>query len=225
MKRILSLTAGAVLVAATFASPAAAQLVNFPVTASPHGVSGSARGVTIAGLYGRGLNDNSGKLDSFGGAAILTVGRIAIKAGVMSVTDANPATAEAEIGYAGQVEVGILGSGPVAISAFVGLGALNNVITRNIPFGAAIGISPALSGGTTLEIWGAARGQSAKIDATGAESEIGFGGSGGVRLTLPMGLGFGAFIDVLSIDRFNLGSKSSETLFGGAVAYTFAIGG
>ncbi len=222
MKRTLGFIAVAALVAGSV-TPASAQLWNFPVVATPNALfAGGGPTVGIYGLYGRGLNDDSGKLDAFGGAAVLGLNRFAIKAGAMSVRNGS-----SEITFAGQIEAGLFApeGSPVAISAFAGFGTLNNVISTNIPFGLAIGIAPPMEGGTQVTIFGAARGQMTKIDSPGASNEFGFGGSGGVGVVLPMGIGFGAAVDFLSIDLAGSGSSTSALGVGAWVGYNFSVGG
>lgn len=222
MKRTLGFIAVAALVAGSV-TPAQAQLWNYPVMANPNALfGGDGTSVGIYGLYGRGLNDDSGKLNSFGGAAVLGLNRFAVKAGATSVKNGS-----SEISFAGQIEAGLFApeGSPIAVSAFAGFGMLNNVISMNVPFGVALGIAPPMSGGTAVNIFFAARGQMTKLDVTGASSEFGFGGSGGVGVMLPMGIAFGAALDFLSIDLAGSGSSTSALGLGAFVGYNFAVGG
>lgn len=228
MKRTLGLVAVAALAASVIASPAMAQLVNFPVHASPNARFAEGNSVGIYGGYGRGLNDDSGKLDSFGGAAVVGFNRFAIKAGAASVKDGG-GPGDSKITFGGQVEVGIFkpAESPIAISGFAGYGLMSDVIKMRVPFGLAIGVAPPMSGGTTVEIWGAARGELSQLDELvlpGSSSQFGFGASGGVSVSLEMGVSLGVAIDWLSIDLADTGSSTSGLLFGGFVGYSFALG-
>ena len=221
MKRTLGLLSVAALAAGMFAAPASAQLVNFPVVVSPHGAQQRAFG--IAGLYGKGLNDDSGKLTSIGGAAGIALGGFAIRAGVVSVKNGS-----SEISFGGNVEFAFVKGGPLALSAFAGYGKLNNVLKMNVPFGVGIGFSPAMSGGGAFEIWAAPSGRLQQLDEAllpGSSSAFGFGVSGGARYTLAMGLGLGVSIDYQSIDLADVGSSTTSTLFGAGVFYSFSMGG
>ena len=222
MKRTLGLVAVAALTASFFAMPATAQMINVPVIVSPHGAT--QRSVVIAGLYARGLNDDSGKLDSYGGAAALHLGGFAIRAGAVSVKDAAGA-GSSKITFGGNAEFTFVKSegSPLKLSGFAGFGTMSDVISLNVPFGIGVSIVPPMEGGTTIEIWGAPRGQLSKLDVTGASNEFGFGFSGGVRVALAMGLGLGVSMDWLNIDLAGSGSKSSSVLFGAGLFYGFQL--
>ncbi len=215
MKRILGCVAAMALVFGVMPTSASAQLANFPVTVSPH----HGKALAIGVLYGRGLNDNSGKSNAFGAGARLGLGKFNIAAGAVSVSDVVTFTGqESKISFAGQVEFVVLQpvASPIAISIFGGAGTMSDFGTV-IPFGVGIGISPPMVG-ASVEIWAAPRYQIFSPDGPG-KSEKDFGASGGVRIRLPGGLGFSAAIDWLD-DK-----DGSQLLFGAGVGYRFTLPG
>jgi len=205
MKRILSLTAVAAL---AFTTVASAQLLNFPVNVNPHHGSG----VAIAGLFGKGMNDNSGKFTSFGAGARIGFGAINIAAGAMT-TNLQP---DSKIDFAGNAEFVVIkgGASPFAASIFGGFGTASDIGTR-IPFGVGLSVAPP---GGIFSVWAAPFYQIFSPSGSGG-SVNDFGVSGGVRVGLPMGLGFGASIGWVNSDF------GAPVTLGGTVAWKFSTAG
>jgi len=201
MKRILSLTAVAALVFTTVAS---AQLLNFPVNVNPH----HGTGVAVAGLFGKGLNDNSGKYTSFGAGARIGFGMINISAGVAS-TNLQP---ESKIDFGGNAEFVFASQAMLAVSIFAGFGTASDIGTT-IPLGLGLSVAPS----PQFSIWAAPNYTIFSPSGTGSSvSDLGM--SGGLRVSLPMGLGFGASIGWTNSDF-------TPVTFGGTVGWRFGTGG
>ncbi len=214
MKRILSLTAVAALVFTTVAS---AQLMNFPVDVNPH----HGNGVGIAGLFGRGLNDKGfvGKATSFGAGARIGFGMINIAAGVMTNSPEGAGDSKTDFGANAEFVVIKGGASPFAASVFAGFGTASDFGTT-IPLGVGLSVAPP---GGIFSIWAAPFYQLFSLsDCTDDCSANDFGVSGGVRLGLPMGLGFGASLQWVNREDAVGGAPIT---FGGAVGWKFGLGG
>ena len=221
MKRTLGRVASAALTLSLAAAPAAAQMVGNPVYFSPKG----GIGFTISGDYGRGLNDESGKSNYFGGRATLGLPMVSIMAGAGSV---KPEAGESDITFGGAIAVNVLKVGPVtpvALSLQAGVGYQKidvgaiSFTTLNVPIGVGITVdvpTPAVG----VEPWVAPRINIVRVSALGASStETGFGASGGLNITLPTGLGFHVAFDWMTI-----GDPSVKPLTVGAgIHYTISI--
>ena len=216
MKRILGLVAVGALTATVFATSASAQLFGVPTSISPH----QGKAISIGAFYGKGLNDDSGKTDAFGGGAMFGFGGLAVGVGVATVS--SDLVAGSEIAYGGLLQFSIGYNKSVAITPFVGYGRMDNNLKLNVPLGVAIGFQPE---GSSFEVWTAPRATIATIDLDGAESQTGYGISGGIRYTLAMGVGFGATFDFLNIDYTGGGQKNSIMQAGLGVGYSFGGGG
>lgn len=227
MTRILGRTAGLALALGLVAGPAAAQMLGNPVYFSPKG----GTGLTISGDYGRGVNDESGKTDYFGGRATLGLPMVSISAGAGSVSAEG---ADSEIGFGGALAVNILKAPllPVAVNLQGGVGYLKEgdpttleATTLNVPVGVGIAInvpSPAVS----VEPWAAPRVNIQRVEVTSgtgsaSDTEVGFGASAGVNVGLPMGLGFHVAADWMTV-----GDPAVKPLYIGVGAhYKFTIPG
>src|SRR3972149_3611989 len=135
------------------ATPALAQMLGNPVYFSPkQGV-----GLTIAGDFGRGLNDASGKTNYFGGRATLGLPMVAITAGGVS---AKPSGGTSLTSFGGDVAVTVLKGPmvPVTISlqggaAYSSVTVLGTKIkTLHAPLGAAVAFN-VKSPGASVEPW------------------------------------------------------------------------
>jgi hypothetical protein len=210
MKRILSLTAAAALVFTTVAS---AQLLNYPVNVNPH----HGNGVGIAGLFGKGLNDNSGKNTSFGAGARIGFGMINIAAGGMT----NNFEPESKIDFAANAEFVAIkgGASPFAASIFAGFGFASDIGTT-IPLGVGLSVAPPMAS-AMLSIWAAPFYGifTPDSDICSDCSSKDFGVSGGVRLGLPMGLGFGVSVQWVNVESF------APITLGASVGWKFATAG
>jgi hypothetical protein len=190
-----------VAVLGLFASPARAQMFGNPVYFSPkQGV-----GLTIAGDYGRGLNDASGKTNYFGGRATLGLPVFAVTVGGGSVKAEG---ADGEITFGANVGVTVLKGPavPVTLSLQAGVGSMkiDPITTMNIPLGAALAFN-VNSPGASVEPWVAPRVQLTRVSGTiggidVSSTETNIGASGGVNVGLPSGLGFHLAVDWLNVD-------------------------
>ena len=124
----------ACLTALLVATPAAGQLINFPVLALPQGPADGA--TTIGAGFGRGLNDNSGKQSSIVAGVTRSMERVSF-----GVAGGYVATDTDEVELAGRVGVHLLSdaSSPVQVTVQTGLGWMNTSSSiLNIPVGVAI---------------------------------------------------------------------------------------
>jgi hypothetical protein len=198
------------------ASPALAQTFGNPVYFSPkQGV-----GLTIAGDYGRGLNNASGKTNYFGGRATLGLPSVAIT-GVVGSAKASGGSAVTSFG--GDVAVTVLKGPmvPVSLSLQAGLGynSTGGVKTMHVPAGAAIAFNPKTPG-ASVEPWVAARLDYTRVSVAGVSGNTSkLGASGGVNVGLPSGVGFHVAVDY--VNKAN--TIGSPILVGAGVHYTIKI--
>jgi hypothetical protein len=198
MKRSLFLSVG--LIAAS-ALPAHAQLSGIVNYAVP--VGGEMPMTHLVGEFGRGLNEDSGKLNAFALAVGRTGigGRGSVFAGA-SMVDA-PLESEYSFGAAGAVGV-TQPTAPTQFSVQAGVGyssPSDGVTIWSVPVGVAIMRSMAQGSGT-LDYWAMPRVHMTRvaIDGFDSEMETNFGASGGVGFTTASGFGFHAALDWLSAD-------------------------
>jgi len=206
-----------VAVLGLFASPALAQMLGNPVYFSPkQGV-----GLTIAGDYGRGLNDNSGKTNYFGGRATLGLPMVAITVGAGSAS----AGGASMMSFGGDVGVTVIKGPMVPVTVSIQAGAAysseSGVKTLHAPVGVALAFN-VKSPGASVEPWVAPRlditrvsGTIGTIDFSGTETNI--GASGGVNVGLPSGFGFHVAADWVNV------SGGSPLTVGAGVHYTIKI--
>jgi len=194
MKRALLMSLGFVAVAV----PVEGQLFNFPVYATPSG----APATFVAGTYGRGLSDDYGKYDAFGGAVGRTGigGRTTVVGGFGYVDFPT----EGKWTFGGNVGVDMLqpdGSAQVTIQGGIGYISFDDDdSSMHFPIGLAI--KGNMSGPSAdVAPWIMPRlsiVRSSFLDETETETE--FGVSGGVSVTLPSGFGAHTAIDLLNTD-------------------------
>jgi hypothetical protein len=206
-----------VAVLGLFASPALAQMFGNPVYFSPkQGV-----GLTIAGDYGRGLNDNSGKANYFGGRATLGLPMVAITVGAGS---AKASGGDAQMSFGGDVAVTVLKGPAVPVTVSLQAGAAlwsTTILTTDysfihVPVGAALAFN-VNSPGASVEPWLAPRVDIMRASNGASSTETNIGGSGGVNVGLPSGLGFHLAVDYLNV------SGGSPIMVGAGVHYTIKI--
>lgn len=187
------------------AAPAQAQLTGIVNYALP--VGGETPATHIAGEYGRGLNEDSGKMNAFA----LAVGRSGIggRSTVFvgaSMLDAEP---DAEYSFGGAFAVGVTRPAqPTQISVQAGIGYMSidggivgDVTLWSIPIGIAL-MRAMEQGSGTLDYWVMPRVHLSRASAEGFDSEMetDFGASGGLGFTTASGFGFHAAIDLLAQD-------------------------
>jgi hypothetical protein len=196
------------------AAPASAQLLGLPVVFAP-----ASAGITIGGMFGRGLNDASGKANSAGGMLTYGGGMFQVGAGA-SYFDFDLAKT---ISFGGNVGVNLpLGpSLPVKIMIVGGASyaSKNGVKTLFIPGGVTFGFNvPSTS--VSVTPWVSPQIRYTRIDlGAGSGSSTDFGGSGGISIGLPMGVGFDVALDYTNV------SGGSPFLVGAGIHYTIKTPG
>jgi len=200
----------AAALAGMLSAPAAAQLEGNTVYPAFTGT-----GVTIQGDYALSLNDDAKLGDQSTGFA---GGRILLGLPMFSVWAGGGAYplgvdgADSKFGFGGGAGFHVLNAPmtPVAISIQAGAGYLSSEGSSllNIPFGALVEINVPTSGvGVKPWIYPYGKWSSLSPDAGDSQSEFGFGASGGLLVTLPMGLGFQGALDWHSINAFGADVK------------------
>ncbi len=213
------------VVALLVATPAMGQLGNFPVIALP---AGDADGTTfIAGGWGRGLNDQSGKLNSFvfGAARAMEKVSFAVLGGY--VVDVLPDVSE--ISFGGQIAYNVVNDPdqPVGVGIQGGIEWMSvdntpeNVTLWNFPVGVSLSGSTE-AGSMAVRPWVMPRVQWTRVgdggSGAGSSTDTDFGASAGVSGTTEGGFGIGLSIDWLNTDD-GTGSNASQWLFGALVFY------
>jgi hypothetical protein len=206
-------TSLAVLALGLVADAASAQLVGLPVNYGPAGA-----GVTVSGMFGRGLNENSGKLNSAGGMLTYGAEMFWVGAGA-SYVDFSELK---KVSFGGNVGVNLpLGPElPVKVAAVAGASYFSpatDVNTLFIPAGVTLGINVPATG-VAVTPWISPQFRYARASVNGVSgSTSSWGASGGVGITLPMGFGFDVVADY---------DGDSEAFMAGAgLHYTFKTGG
>jgi hypothetical protein len=179
-------------------------------------------GLTIAGDYGRGLNDNSGKSNYFGGRATLGLPMFAITVGGGS---AKPEGGTSLTTFGADVAVTVLKGPavPVTVSLQAGVGSYkaDPLTFMHIPVGAALAFN-VKSPGASVEPWVAPRLDITRTSGTVgtisvSDTEMDIGASGGVNVGLPSGLGFHLALDWINIEN------AAPLTVGAGVHYTIKI--
>jgi len=197
MKRTLVLTLG--LLTATAVS-VEAQLLNFPVYATPSGEPATF----LAAGYGRGLNDASGKQDAYGAAVGRTgIGNRVTVLGAAALIDSDP---ESEWTFAGAVGIDVLptgGSAQVSVQSGIGyFSPSDNFSLLHFPIGVAL--KGMIEGPTAnVEPWIMPRLSVVRTSNGTSNTETDFGVSGGFGVTLPSGFGIHTALDLLAVDPDN----------------------
>lgn len=222
-KLVISLACG-VLALSLIAQPATAQFYGNPTYAVVYGT-----GFTILGDYGRGLNDDSGKPNYFGGRAALGLPILSLWAGG-GVYKPEGEGAESQATFGGGATLNLV-KGPlvpvtVGIQAGVGFESAETGNKITVPAGALLAInvpSPTVD----VKPWIMPRVELQRLspDVGESSSEVGFGVSGGLDVTLPTGFGFHIAGDWRSI---TVGEGVAEItskpfLLGGGIHYKVAI--
>ncbi len=214
MKRFMGGIAAVALALGFTASTAAAQLPGNPTYAIMAGP-----GVTLAGEYGRGLNDESFKTDYFGGRIAIGLPMVSFWGGAGAVKNG-----ESEVTFGGGVAINVIKGPlvPVAVSLQAGVGYLSedgeNLLI--VPIGAVLAINVPNSP-VDVRPWVMPRVEIQRTSNGVSQTEVGFGVSGGLNVTLPGGLGFHAALDWMTIDY---GSGSVKPLLaGGGIHYRISV--
>jgi hypothetical protein len=218
MKRIIGLTT--VFAMLTAAVPAAAQMYGNPVYVPV----GMGTGVSLAGDFGRGLNDASLKTTYFGARASVALPFFYVTAGVGSVKpdeDLVGAT-ESEMTFGGNVGFKILNLPllPVKVAAQAGAGYLKSGDYKqlDIPVALALGLSFPM---VPVKPWIAPRLHVRLADAGGvSDTEVRFGGSLGVNASFGP-LGVHAALDYIKFP----GSDTSPLVLGAGASVGLTLPG
>ncbi len=193
MKRA-SLLAMGLLAAAV---PVEAQMFNFP----DYSIRSGAPATVIATHYGRGLNDNSGKLNAFGLIVARSGigGRFSARAG-LGMVDANP---DNEITFGGAIQARFTeATSPTSLAVLAGIGYMKVdpfTFTR-FPIGVSVGRN-IVGESATVSPWVMPRLDISRASASGlSTTETNFGASGGVTVIMTSGLGFHFALDMVAGD-------------------------
>mgnify|MGYP007073185295 CR=1 FL=1 len=201
MKRFATVFGTGLAIALLGAAPAEAQQWFFPNYASPSGY-GTAE-TYVAATYGRGLNETSGELNAFGAAVSRTglAGRatLSVGGGFVDVVDGN------EVTLGGSVAVDLLPEAmAMRLSVQAGMGwiapevAGETLTSLSFPIGVAVSRTFD-NGSSTVRPWVMPRVNVTRVSLAGASSsEVDFGASAGLSLTMNSGFGFHAAVDLLA---------------------------
>ncbi len=210
------------VVALLVAAPANGQLVNYPVTAL--GPS-NADGATSIGVgWGRGLNDNSGKLNAFGIGVQRAMEAVSFGFGGAYVREAGGVDAS-EIALRGSVAYNVPMDGSVAVGIqgdieWMSLdGTPDNTTVWNFPIGVSIQGSTT-AGSLQIPLWIMPRYQWARASSGGTSDTQGaFGIATGVSGVSEGGFGLALSVDWLYAEDLTGPSRVSQWLFGAAITY------
>ncbi len=202
------------VVALLVASPATGQLVNFPVLALSPG-----DGVTsIGGGWGRGLNDDSGKLNAFGVGVRRSMEEVSFSVAGGYILDATGPDTDGEVTFSGALAYHLPIESSVNVSLQTGIGYISilDETATNFPLGVAItGSSEA--GSMMVTPWIMPR---VHFQRFGGSTDTDFGASGGVGFASEGGFGFGAAVDFLSVVD---GAGGSNSVLGFSVGVNYRL--
>jgi hypothetical protein len=227
MKASLARLSAAVSVLGLIASPAMAQMWGNPVYFSPK----QAVGLTIAGDYGRGLNNASEKTNYFGGRATLGLPMVAITVGGGTEKPSGTFTGENTPWFGGDVAATVLKGPVVPVSVSLQAGAAYSSKSGYKQLRAPLGVALAFnvkSPGASVEPWIGPRVDILHVSGTGITSatETHVGASAGLNVGLPSGVGFHVALDYLYVKAPAGGGSSSDYspfVVGAGIHYTIKI--
>ncbi len=220
-------------------SEALAQCANMPVYFSPAG----RPGVTISGDVGIGLSDDAelyaGETPTaYGGSIVLglPVAQIGACANVVNPNDPNDAPIQdSELAFGGKVAIALFNAPltPVAVNLQGGVGYIKfgegtaQAEQLDVPIGIGIALKP-MTSGITFEPWVAPRVHiQRRIEGLDeAQTELGFGASGGLTITLINGIGAHLALDYLTIDfgdGTTVDTRESIVVFGAGLHVKFSV--
>lgn len=175
------------------ALPASAQLWEFPDYAVPSANMGPS--TFIAGTYGRGLNDASGKLDAYGAIFGKTGESASFMGGLGMVT--TPGDDEITVGGAVGIDLVKGESATVAFNGGIGWMSPGDATFLRFPLGIAIK-GFAQSPEAAIAPWVMPRINITRVSFAGnSATETDLGASAGVAFTFPNGFGVHTALDVL----------------------------
>jgi hypothetical protein len=229
MKRFVGGITTLALASGFATNPAVAQLAGNPVYAITPSV-----GITLSPDYGRGLvTDESAKTDFFGGRLVVGLPAVSFWVGG-GAYDNRTTGADMEITLGGGAAVNFLKtpSLPVALSLQMGGGTVpcgTDCSTINAYAGPALKIN-VVGAVNSVHPWVMPRVQFTHFSMSGASvNQVGFGGSGGINLTLPFGLGIHGAVDLAifeeAISGAMIAEKRSPLVVGGGLHYSVSVPG
>jgi hypothetical protein len=225
MKRIVGSIAVIALAMGLAAESASAQLAGNPVYAINPGV-----GITLAGDFGRGINDESGKTQFIGGRVILGVPMLSFWVGG-GVWDPRTTLGDKETALGGGAAINLIKAPllPVALTLQAGGSTLScgdDCSDIHLVAGPALRINVPTPG-IGIEPWIMPRVHFSRLSFGGeSATQTGFGASGGININLPMGLGFHAALDFASLPEVEglLAIPEATPLTGGiGIHYKIAV--
>lgn len=232
MKRSILLTVACGVVALTIGtSSLSAQLVNLPVYYSPN----QGPGLAINADYARGFEDNQ-DVNFFGGRAVLGLGvaNVMAGAGILSFGGDGVVDVDNEMTLGGAVSLNLFQGPlvPVAVGLQTGLGytkfgeGVTAITQIDVPIGVGLSLSVP-SPGVSVEPWAAPRlhYRSISPDVGDGASELGYGVSAGLNITLPGGFGGHVAADYLKIDTPVAGVSLNEFTLGVGLHYRIGVPG
>jgi len=226
MKRFVGSIAVIALAMGLVAESATAQLAGNPVYAINPGV-----GVTLNADFGRGLNDESGKTNYFGGRVVLGVPMVSFWVGG-GVWDPRTPLADKETALGGGAAINLIKAPllPVALTLQVGGSTLScgeECSDLHLVAGPALRINVPTPG-VGIEPWIMPRVHMTRFSLMGeSATQTGFGASGGININLPMGLGFHAAVDFASLPDVTEGAiampEMTPVIGGVGIHYKIAV--
>jgi len=219
MKKLIGGVAVVAFLAGVLATPAAAQLFGNATYAAMPGT-----GLTIAGDYALSLNDDA-KYDGVSSTSYAG-GRIALGLpmfGVWAGAGSYPIGvdgASGKIAFGGGVGVHVLNKPemPVSVSVEAGYGYYkqpsdaDDFTLMKVPFGLLLAVNVPTTGvGVTPWVYPRGEYVSYKEGTGSSTGKVGFGVSGGVMVTLPMGLGIQGTLDWLSVKNTLFSPEATGT--------------
>jgi len=205
------------VVALMVATPATGQIFNSPVLALP---AGDADGATSIGAgWGRGLNDQSGKLNSFGAGVVRAMEKVSFGVFGAYAIDAGGADAS-EATFGGSVAYHVMNDddSPATVSIQGGIGYIKFAETvLNFPIGVAISGSTE-AGSMMVRPWVMPRVQFTRVGGTNSSTDTDFGASAGVGVFSEGGVGLSLSFDWLLVDD-GTGSNTSNLGLGVVLVY------
>jgi hypothetical protein len=222
MKAIGRIAVGALVLGLMAGSAAAQTHGNVKWAALP------GAGVTIAGDFGMGLNDDAKFGDEagmyFGGRAMYGASMFSVYAmGGAYPIGVDGLDSEMEFGGGLAFHAINKADMPISVSVQAGVGYVKSGDETELDFIGGVPITINIpSTGVSIKPWVMPRVHYIKI--TDIDGEIGFGASGGLQVVLPMGFGFNVGVDWQSI-TFGDADAWQPMTFGAGVQYTFKMPG
>jgi hypothetical protein len=227
MMKIVGRIAAAVAVLGFLAAPASAQLHDNAVYPAMPGV-----GVTIAGDVALGLNDDA-KVSGTAGleSPMFVGGRVTLGLPMFSVwagagmSPLGVEGADSDITFGGGAGYHVLQGPmlPVTVSIQAGLGyqSFTGGSVMNVPFGVLLVVN--VPSPIDVKPWIMPRGQLVRVSNGTSESEFGFGASGGLMVTAPMGIGAHVTLDFLSLKPEGSTERFNPMRVSGGLHYKVAV--